>query len=108
VYAWAALYEAGGAVTEFEVILLILLAFWAQGKILEIIQHFKPERPRPEPFPQLPKTTEIELFGGIQTSKSRRTRIVAARFAKADLELRQHFTAEWRMIRDLCVQAAVI
>jgi hypothetical protein len=57
----------GGAMTEFEVILFILLACWALGKILEIIQHPKPEHPRPPALfiPPPSKATKIKLFGGI-------------------------------------------
>lgn len=53
--------------THFEVVLFILLAAWALGKVIEFIQRLKPERPRPEPLfiPQLSKATRIESFGGI-------------------------------------------
>jgi hypothetical protein len=53
--------------TEFEVVLFILLACWALGKTFEIIERLKSEHPRPPALfiPQLPKTTKIELFGGI-------------------------------------------
>ncbi len=53
--------------TEFEVILFILLACWALGKILEIVQHLKPEHPRPPALfiPPPSKATKIEEFGGI-------------------------------------------
>jgi hypothetical protein len=53
--------------TDLEILLFILVAAWALGKVIEFIQSLKPERPRPEPLlvPQLPKATKIELFGGI-------------------------------------------
>jgi hypothetical protein len=53
--------------SDFEILLFILLAAWALGKVIEFIQRLKPDEPRPEPLfvPRLPQETKIELFGGI-------------------------------------------
>lgn len=53
--------------TEFEVILFILLAAWALGKIIEFIERLKQDHPRPPALftPPPSRATKIELFGGI-------------------------------------------
>src|SRR5579864_7016864 len=61
----------GERMTHFEVVLFILLATWALGKVIEFIERLKPERPRPEPLfiPQPSKATKIESFGGIPSKR---------------------------------------
>jgi hypothetical protein len=60
--------------THLEVLLLILLAGWALGKLIDFVfEHRRPERPRPEPLftPQLSEPTKIESFGGIPNKQVR-------------------------------------
>lgn len=57
--------------TDLGIVLFILFAAWALGKIIEVTGRLKPERPRSEPLlvPQRPRTTKIELFGGIPNKR---------------------------------------